>query len=725
MTPATPPSDTPESRWPELSTVAAIDILEQLPFAVWIVDTGYRLVYANPVFMTQPPPGMPRPIHIGTRMLPDESDVTQHQRWQQSYRRALDGEHVTITSNTTTYYLQLITIDPVRQWILGYASTFPTTERDTLFRAAIETLPDPFSMYEVIRNPRNQIVDAQIMAVNAAMCQITGYRREELLGQRMLDLWPEFANDGTFASLRHLVESGAPVRRTTTLLDRHGVQQHIELHAGKLANGFVSIWRDITAQQQLDQKIRQQAELLDQLVDAVITTDLHYVVTGWNRGAERIYGWSAGEMIGQQIGERLETRFADTNFEEAAAMLRQTGRWEGEVEQRRRDGQYVPIHSIVVMIRDEQGTPTGIVAVNRDISERRHFEQLLMKANQRLEQAIVEARRQTAEIMMVNELHDLLQVCQTATEAAEVISFSLQRIFPRQSGYLMVHQAGTANLNLLAQWGEADLAPVTMTIDECWALRRGLIHRTCTNAGIRCPHIHSNTPACTSCIPLVVQSEIYGLLHIAGEELPRSELIVMTGDTIKLALSNLELRATLREQAIIDPLTGLYNRRYLENSLPRELHRAQREQVSLTIAMIDIDHFKQFNDTYGHDAGDGLLRELAVIFREHLRQSDLACRYGGEEFVLILPGVSRETARTRLQQLGNTVQQRRITFTNQLIGPVTISIGYVTYEGGEYHITTLLQHADAALYAAKRGGRNRVIDFADLPPDQGDERFER
>lgn len=721
MTPATTPSDTPESRWPELSTVAAIDILEQLPFAVWIVNTGHLLVYANPAFITQAPPGIPVPIRTGALMLPDESDLTQHQRWRQNYQRALDGEHVTITINKTTYHLQSITIDSVRKWIFGYASTSPTTERDTLFRAAIEILPDPFGMYEVIRNPRNQIVDAQIMVVNAAMCRLTGYRREELLGQRMLDLWPEFANDGTFASLRHLVETGAPVRRITTLLDRRGMQRHVELHAGKLANGCVSIWRDITAQQQLDQKIRQQAELLDQLVDAVIATDLDYVVTSWNRGAERIYGWSASEMIGRRLGERLETRFADTNSEEAAAILWQSGRWEGEVEQRRRDGQYVPIHSIVVMIRDEQGTPTGIVAVNRDISERRHFEQLLMKANQRLEQAIVEARRQTAEILMVNELHDLLQVCQTATEAAEVISFSLQRIFPRQSGYLMVRQAGTANLNLLAQWGEADLAPATMTIDECWALRRGLIHRTCTSTSIRCPHIHSNTPACTSCIPLVVQSEIYGLLHIAGEELPRSELIVMTGDTIKLALSNLELRTTLREQAIIDPLTGLYNRRYLESSLPRELHRAQREQLPLTIAMIDIDHFKQFNDTYGHDAGDVLLRELAVIFREHLRQSDLACRYGGEEFVLILPGVNRETARTRLQQLANTVQQRRITFANQLIGPVTISIGYITYERGEYHITTLIQSADAALYAAKRGGRNRVIDFADLPPDQGDE----
>ncbi len=140
--------------------------------------------------------------------------------------------------------------------------------------------------------------------------------------------------------------------------------------------------------------------------------------------------------------------------------------------------------------------------------------------------------------------------------------------------------------------------------------------------------------------------------------------------------------------------------------------------------MIDIDHFKQFNDQYGHDAGDALLRELAVIFREHLRQSDLACRYGGEEFVFILPGVNRATAQTRLQRLRETVQRRQIAFAGQLLGPVTVSIGFVVSESDDQNAHLIIQHADAALYAAKRSGRNQAVDFANLhllPSDEGNE----
>lgn len=716
--------DLPEPHWPDFDRAAATVILDRLPMALWIVDQAYRLIYANAAFHAKPPAGLPAAIQCGDRALPDPSAVEQYTQWTRSYERALNGETVTITIGSASYHVQPLQC-PQRGTLAVITTVTPAdTDSATLFRTAIETMPDPFGMYAAVRNPHGQIVDARITAVNAAMCNATGYRREQLLNQRLLDLFPHYTNDGTFADIRRLIETGAPVRRITTIIKLSGEQRYVEMHAGKLNDGFVAIWRDIHNHYQLNRRIRQQAELLDQIADAVIATDLNYVVVSWNRGAEQIYGWTAEEVIGKRLQTFFETRFSNTTSDEAAAILRATGRWEGEVEQRRRDGTYVPIHSIVVLIRDERGTPTGIVAVNRDISERRHFEMLLMKANQRLEEAMIEARRQAAEILMVNELHDLLQVCQTTNEAAGVIAFSLQRIFPHQSGYLMVRQPGTANLNVLAAWGDSAIVPASTTIDQCWALRRGLIHRTCTGEGIRCAHIRAHPDDCTCCVPLVVQGEIYGLLHITGTELPRSELIVMTGDTIKLALSNLELRATLREQAIIDPLTGLYNRRYLETSLSREFHRAQREQIPLTVAMIDIDHFKQFNDQYGHDAGDALLRELAVIIREHLRQSDLACRYGGEEFVLLLPGVNRATAQTRLQRLRETVQRRQIAFAGQLLGPVTISIGCVTSEAGELPAHLAIQQADAALYAAKRGGRNRIIDVAELsqlPANEGHE----
>ncbi len=702
----------PAPDWPALNCPLITALLAHLPVALWIIDRDYRLLYASHVAQSRL--ALPS-LDPGVVALPAES--RQRTIWLRCYERALSGEAFATIIDGWAYWLQPIIHTRQDQVIAVIEQESALLATTTLsFRAAVETLPDPFAICEVIRNLRGQIVDARLLATNAAMCLLTGYQRAEIIGQRLLDLFPVFASDGTFASLCALVETGAPLRRHTTLTGRRGETYQTEIHAGRLNDGFVAIWRDVTLQHALNQRVKQQAELLDHIADAVIATDINYVIASWNRGAEQIYGWSAAEVIGKPLRDVTETRFAGTDSAEAAALLLQTGRWEGEVEQRRRDGQFVPIHSIVVLIRDDDGTPSRIVAVNRDMSERRHFEQLLLKANQRLEQAIIDARRQTNEVLLVNELHDLLQVCQTQTEAAEVIAFSLQRLFPRQSGYLMIRQPGTVNLTLLTQWGDQPTVLPTITIDQCWALRRGLIHRACPNEAIRCQHTRADPDHCTCCVPLVVQGDIYGLLHVAGAELPRSELIVMTGDTIKLALSNLDLRATLREQAIIDPLTSLYNRRYLESSLPRELHRAQRKQQPLTIAMVDIDHFKHFNDQYGHDAGDTLLRELATVLRAHLRQSDLACRYGGEEFVLILPGVNHNAARNRLNQLRETIQTRSITFAGQLLGPVTISIGFTVHQSGAGDARRLLQQADEALYAAKRSGRNRVVAFADLAP---------
>lgn len=702
----------------DLKRISIETVGEYIPLALWVVDAHYRLIYANRIWYEQCPAWLPS-RQIGNSTLEGIKDPLLQISLQHCYDRTLRGE-THLTAIAGHYYLFLPISKGIDQrYAVAIATELASSTVDVwhnchaLHSAVLDAIPDPFGIYTAIRNKRGQIVDARIVAANTAMCQISGYQYEDLIGQRLLELFPNYAEDGVFSDLRRLIETGAPLRRNAKLITQHGEPRLIELYASKLHDGFTAIWRDITAQAQHDQHLRQQVQILDHIPDAVIATDTNYVITSWNRGAEQIYGWSATEVIGHHLSEILQTRFNATTKEEARDMLFQNGRWEGEVEQNRRDGSSVPIHSIVVLVRDEQGTPTGIVAVNRDISERRHFEQLLMKANQRLEEAMIEARRQANEVLLVNELHDLLQLCQSRNEAVDVIAFSLQRIFPKQRGYLLTRQVGTANLHLLASWGDCAPTSDPITIDQCWALRRGLIHRTCPHDAIRCFHIPPVYDDCTCCVPLVVQGEIYGLLHIAGHELPRSELIVMTGDTIKLALSNLDLRTMLREQAIIDPLTNLYNRRYLEASLPRELHRAQREQTPVIVAMVDIDHFKQFNDQYGHSAGDALLRELATIFREHMRQSDLVCRYGGEEFVLIMPGINSITAQRRLEQLNETVRHRSITFDGQLLPPVTISIGYTICMPGENDARHALQCADAALYAAKRGGRNQVVRFTE------------
>jgi diguanylate cyclase (GGDEF)-like protein len=178
---------------------------------------------------------------------------------------------------------------------------------------------------------------------------------------------------------------------------------------------------------------------------------------------------------------------------------------------------------------------------------------------------------------------------------------------------------------------------------------------------------------------------------------------------IALALANLKLQETLRDQAIRDPLTGLFNRRYMEESLEREVSRAGRSGIPVGVIMLDIDHFKHFNDTFGHEAGDTLLGALGNFLRAHIRGGDIACRYGGEEFTLILPDASFDATRDRAEQLREAVTKLNVLHRGETLGPITLSLGVATFpEHGSIGQAVLLA-ADGALYRAKHEGRNRVV----------------
>ncbi len=169
------------------------------------------------------------------------------------------------------------------------------------------------------------------------------------------------------------------------------------------------------------------------------------------------------------------------------------------------------------------------------------------------------------------------------------------------------------------------------------------------------------------------------------------------------------LEAELREQAIHDPLTGLFNRRYLDETLPRELSRCQRSGEPLAVAMLDLDHFKQFKDAYGHEAGDSALRTVGELLRRSLRGGDIACRYGGEELVLILPGAALDDARARLDKLRETLMGLHITYRGGELPAITVSIGLAAAEPEETDAAALLSRVDAALYQAKARGRNCIV----------------
>ena len=183
-------------------------------------------------------------------------------------------------------------------------------------------------------------------------------------------------------------------------------------------------------------------------------------------------------------------------------------------------------------------------------------------------------------------------------------------------------------------------------------------------------------------------------------------------EQLALALSNLRLRESLLQQSIRDPLTGLFNRRHLEETLDLELHRATRRGEPISAVMFDVDHFKRYNDLHGHDAGDAVLRALGNLVQTHIRAGDVACRFGGEEFLLLQPGLGAEDARSRAESLRQAVSSLSLTNHGVELGSITVSMGVATYPEHAHDRAALLKRADEALYRAKQEGRNRVVGAA-------------
>jgi len=263
---------------------------------------------------------------------------------------------------------------------------------------------------------------------------------------------------------------------------------------------------------------------------------------------------------------------------------------------------------------------------------------------------------------------------------------------------------------------------------DCWALRRGRLHHSADNGAVRCSHFGAGSHPPSLCTPLMAHGETLGILCLvtepngpAGSQTSISEfnvkLAVSVAEQAALSFANLKLREKLRYQSIRDPLTGLFNRRYLDESLERELPNAIRKNRSLGLIMLDVDRFKKFNDMFGHDAGDTVLRELGDYLAKFIRRGDLACRYGGEEFTLILPECTLEDTRRRADELRISFQQISIKHRDIVLGKVTLSLGVAALPDHGTTPAELLAAADSALLRAEEEGRDRVL-IAEVSPNR-------
>jgi len=365
--------------------------------------------------------------------------------------------------------------------------------------------------------------------------------------------------------------------------------------------------------------------------------------------------------------------------------------------------------------------------LQHEIAERKRVEDALENANFKLHSMVYEYGLRHHRVSLFNQMSEHLQMCNSLEEAYPVINQFTQKIIPRIPGALFIMHPVNNLLEAVTSWGKAIRGKKVFSPEDCRALRKKEMHVTpASTPDISCAHLAGAAESDCLCVPLLAQREILGMLYLqkppasssarsayedASQEFgPDTQQQALTlAHYLSLALSNIKLQVSLRQQAYRDPLTGLFNRRYLEETLKREIYRAQRHKTPLGIIMLDLDRFRNFNNTYGHGAGDLVLHELGQFLQNNVRKEDVACRYGGEEFTLILPGASLDITRNRAETLRQKVQQMKVYYNDQTLDQITTSAGVAIFPEHGPTGEAVLQAADLALYSAKYMGSNKVM----------------
>jgi len=349
--------------------------------------------------------------------------------------------------------------------------------------------------------------------------------------------------------------------------------------------------------------------------------------------------------------------------------------------------------------------------VRRDEAERN-----MQVLNESLSAKASELETYSHTVNIVRRMSDRLPSCSDEEQFSAVIRSFAPELTPGRAGVLYLLNQSRNLLRAGSAWNNPTSSLDEFTPEECWGLRRGQEHVSGVGqVEVTCPHIVQNGKT-HWCMPLIAQSETVGLLYLegapkesAGDKFQGEDVTYMLRETIALGLVNLRLREKLRSQSVRDPLTGLFNRRYLDESLEVEFARSMRSEVPIAVIMMDIDHFKVFNDTFGHDAGDLVLKEVAAVLSRSTRKGDIAGRFGGEEFLLIMPGADAKRAVARAETMRRAISSLDLRFSGQTLGHVTASFGVAIYPTDGDTSESLLHAADQALYAAKTAGRDRVI----------------
>ncbi|MCC5991492.1 MAG: diguanylate cyclase [Rhodobacteraceae bacterium] len=387
------------------------------------------------------------------------------------------------------------------------------------------------------------------------------------------------------------------------------------------------------------------------------------------------------------------------------------------------DGQPFWVDLKITPIFDATGLHTHFISSMRDISDRKNLEQ------QNDEMRHAEALRQS-ERQLLALTSEWLYSAKSFDELLMVVQRAMHTLIPEAEGALYIYGAARSTLELATSWGSTPDFQTHMQPDDCWALRRGRAYAY----GLKpiqfaCDHV-KNPATPYFCLPIIAHGETIGLLHIVFEGFEEGGLMrhmreevlrnrwdvsLICAEQISLAIANVRLRQELHDQSMRDALTGLWNRRWFNDRASKELHHARAEGSEIAMIMFDVDHFKSFNDSYGHDAGDLVLQEVGNLLRTLGEPAAYACRMGGEEFVLLAPNMSGSKAVALADRVRASLSELSLKHAGAALPQITASAGLALYPQDGQSVDELMKAADQALYCAKDHGRNCTVTAQDVP----------
>jgi diguanylate cyclase (GGDEF)-like protein/PAS domain S-box-containing protein len=511
---------------------------------------------------------------------------------------------------------------------------------------------------------------------------------------------------------RYRHKNGSTVHMLTRVLHLKNAQGQVV----RLVGSHLDVTAMIEIQAALQTSEMQLSSVLNSSLDGIMAfravrqadtlMDFEWILC--NPTAGEMVGRSADTLIGQRLLEEMPSHHSHGLYD-CYVQVVTTGQPMQRQVHYPHDGRDCWFETIAVKLGD------GFAVTFRDITPLKHSELALQETNQALQDRVDDLHQRHQEMRLLGEMNDFVQSCLTVQEAYGAISNLVGPLFPHCAGHLFIINPSRNLAEIVSSWG----CPVTVAPDfhpqDCWALRRGRSHWVEPHqANLRCRHSPADGMATTLCLPMQAQGETQGLFYLSTEtptalSEAKRQLARTVAEQLSLAIANLHLRETLQHQSIRDPLTGLFNRRYLEESLQQSIQRAQRHQHPIGVIMLDIDHFKSINDTYGHEAGDRALQAVGQILRDRVRGSDIACRYGGEEMTLVLPESSLAIAQARAEAIRSAIAQLQVNYQGIPLRSFTASLGVACFPNHGLTASALIRTADAALYQAKFHGRNQVV----------------